>query len=788
MNAETKKSLFHVLLSFLLSVGIALPLCFTLSFENHWPFVLLISFLVPAVLTLLSGRKRLGFLILGLFILSQIISAFTLPYGGPILSALSSTGKAIFLFLKGQRDALPLYGLEFAVILSLVIAFISFLLAKEGNGFFPALSILLFTMLALWYMGKASLIVLTIPAIIATVLIYVRQTNEDLSLWRVLPVVLIITLLSFFILPMSRTTIKPLEETADKIRETITNYLFFTQTRTIFSLEDQGYHMGGPAEPNKDLVLRVKSPEKVYLRGAIKNQYTGRSWIDTTGGQRHLYTSPRWNSLKTQTFDLKRPDEMIANKYPFISTTFPVTVEMVNASASTLFISQRFADFSASSGLVPYFNIGSEMFITRNLYPQDEYQFSAKMFDSSKEQLAPIIKALETMHDPQYDAIYQTYTHLPEHMEQSLYQLVNEITKSAATSYDKALAIENHLNRYYAYTLTPEPVTENMDFVSYFIHVGKEGYCTYFASAMTTFAQMAGLPARYVEGFLAVPGENNIAYVTGESAHAWTEIYFPGFGWVVFDATPGETPPIPPETASAPDSLSDSPNNQPTPTPSPEDANPPPSENEDKTPEESPEPSPTVPPRDEEPNVESDNQKDDFPYLWLLVALFILFVVAWAAYKIYHALPKATAKKAKNIEMRYFVWVQAIYDILRIDQMAPLPQESPTAFAARANYENDYPLSLMPMAQHLSFVGYSPHPVEDTFIALAQETFESLYSSLPWYKKLRFIFTRAFFSKRNQNSHIPSIKELKNKTTPKRIKKAKKKDQQKSKSIKNKEY
>ncbi|MEG2702003.1 MAG: transglutaminase-like domain-containing protein, partial [Clostridia bacterium] len=88
-----------------------------------------------------------------------------------------------------------------------------------------------------------------------------------------------------------------------------------------------------------------------------------------------------------------------------------------------------------------------------------------------------------------------------------------------------------HLQRFYRYSLTPASPPENQDFVTYFLYVGKEGYCTYFASAMTVLCRMADLPARYVEGFLAQPTGDGSAYVTGLDAHAWTEVYFEGFGW-----------------------------------------------------------------------------------------------------------------------------------------------------------------------------------------------------------------------------------------------------------------
>jgi transglutaminase-like putative cysteine protease len=66
------------------------------------------------------------------------------------------------------------------------------------------------------------------------------------------------------------------------------------------------------------------------------------------------------------------------------------------------------------------------------------------------------------------------------------------------------------------------------------------GHCEYFATAMVILARAAGIPARYVTGYLQ--GERNRfsrRFVVRQSdAHAWAEVYFPGAGWVTFDATP----------------------------------------------------------------------------------------------------------------------------------------------------------------------------------------------------------------------------------------------------------
>jgi transglutaminase-like putative cysteine protease len=69
----------------------------------------------------------------------------------------------------------------------------------------------------------------------------------------------------------------------------------------------------------------------------------------------------------------------------------------------------------------------------------------------------------------------------------------------------------------------------------------KRGYCQHYASTMTILMRMAGIPARFVEGFL--PGQRDprtgTEVILNSNSHAWVEVYFPGYGWVPFDPTGG---------------------------------------------------------------------------------------------------------------------------------------------------------------------------------------------------------------------------------------------------------
>jgi transglutaminase-like putative cysteine protease len=67
----------------------------------------------------------------------------------------------------------------------------------------------------------------------------------------------------------------------------------------------------------------------------------------------------------------------------------------------------------------------------------------------------------------------------------------------------------------------------------------KRGYCMYYATGMIMLLRQQGIPARIVMGYL--PGERvaTVETVPVENAHAWVEVFFPGWGWSTFDPTPG---------------------------------------------------------------------------------------------------------------------------------------------------------------------------------------------------------------------------------------------------------
>ena len=89
----------------------------------------------------------------------------------------------------------------------------------------------------------------------------------------------------------------------------------------------------------------------------------------------------------------------------------------------------------------------------------------------------------------------------------------------------------------FEYTLTPPRLSANsIDDLLFDTH---EGFCGHYASAFATLMRAGGVPARVVTGYLG--GEWNrfggYLLIRQSNAHAWTEVWLNGVGWVRIDPT-----------------------------------------------------------------------------------------------------------------------------------------------------------------------------------------------------------------------------------------------------------
>lgn len=114
----------------------------------------------------------------------------------------------------------------------------------------------------------------------------------------------------------------------------------------------------------------------------------------------------------------------------------------------------------------------------------------------------------------------------------------------------KLQEIRNRICQTVSYTLSPGKTPANQDHAAYFLLENRQGYCEHYATAGTVLARMAGIPARYCEGYMIDCSQPGIlektetdgkvtfhAEILDSNAHAWTEIYIAGIGWIPFEFT-----------------------------------------------------------------------------------------------------------------------------------------------------------------------------------------------------------------------------------------------------------
>ncbi|MGH2565726.1 MAG: transglutaminase-like domain-containing protein, partial [Ginsengibacter sp.] len=164
------------------------------------------------------------------------------------------------------------------------------------------------------------------------------------------------------------------------------------------------------------------------------------------------------------------------------------------------------------------------------------------------------------------------YTFVPNDEDfDSVKALANKITKDATTPIDKIIAIRNYFlstdetgQPLFKYTENPGvPGLPSASKLNYFLFENHKGYCAYYAGATLFLLRSLGLPTRVATGFLTVDRSTKNKgwyWFYEDQAHAWTQVFFPGYGWLDFDTTipgtdqqqapaPDGTPPLTVQTA-----------------------------------------------------------------------------------------------------------------------------------------------------------------------------------------------------------------------------------------------
>ena len=275
-----------------------------------------------------------------------------------------------------------------------------------------------------------------------------------------------------------------------------------TESNTV-DLRSVGYRITGRAQ-----VMEVTAPFSgtLYLRSRAMDTYDGISWTDS---------GDHYSRLNWPNYQLDDVGEVE------ISTRF----------AHRMLYMPYYVNITQMRGVTS--GIQNEKNLT-------QYSFSCRMLEDPNY----LAKVYNSPYSPQTELsqeLIEQHIHLTPQMRDWAARVAAEVTNGILNPYHIAQAIASYVRNSAQYdTDTPRMPRTEENFVKWFLEESDTGYCIHFATATTVLLQAAGIPARYVTGYMVQVVEGEPTAVLADQAHAWAEYWLPGYGWTMLESTPAE--------------------------------------------------------------------------------------------------------------------------------------------------------------------------------------------------------------------------------------------------------
>lgn len=275
-------------------------------------------------------------------------------------------------------------------------------------------------------------------------------------------------------------------------------------------------------------------PQAQYLEGFTYDHFDGHTWTTMFSNQNQPYPA---NVSFT-------PDAPGTSNYNQVTTS--VTI-LLPPEGTRHYIFAPTQPTSFDVGTVLYGSGITTAWTQQNpLTAGEHYQATSFVPSVSSQDLSTVPLPQSDLDvwssDPNYAQLNQYYIETPTDLSPNVQRTAMQWTQGATNEYAVAEMLATHLNdsTQFSYSVSNPPVPSNVDAVDWLLQT-RRGYCTYYATAMTIMARLLGVPARVVNGFSLghYDAQRKVWVVDGNDAHSWVQVYFPGFGWINFDPTPG---------------------------------------------------------------------------------------------------------------------------------------------------------------------------------------------------------------------------------------------------------
>jgi transglutaminase-like putative cysteine protease len=309
-----------------------------------------------------------------------------------------------------------------------------------------------------------------------------------------------------------------------------------------------------------ELALGVQAPQSAFVRFVVYVPAAAQELprLYWRGYVYDRYETGRWQSTELERMDFAPPDGEFKIPRWDQHTNLSFTFDVYERRQNIIYTPSQPLWVNHTAGILHTKTTGEDealdvMILQASppLEAGDIYRVTALLAN-------PTIPELQRAGQEYPEWVAEKYLQLPEDFSPRIRELALEIAAPYDTPYDQALAVTNYLRDEIAYVTIVSPPQEGVDPLEYFLFESKQGFCNYYATAGVLMLRSLGIPARMVVGYAqGDPNLQNTLYTVRErDAHAWPEVYFPGYGWIEFEPTGNQEPLERPQERSDPEEIS----------------------------------------------------------------------------------------------------------------------------------------------------------------------------------------------------------------------------------------
>ncbi|MCC4831504.1 DUF3488 and transglutaminase-like domain-containing protein [Shewanella sp. 10N.7] len=268
------------------------------------------------------------------------------------------------------------------------------------------------------------------------------------------------------------------------------------------------FRVGFDNETNNTDKLQLVPNEQLYWRALVMENYDGTTWKQSNfrKNEQRISYGPLPKRKLPHTIEQSNP-------YNYQVITEPTYQKWLFG------LDQSFTNTEQVAELNDF-----RLFSLRNIDQRFSYRVTSYPNSSLELSLPPIAKRINLT--------------LPKETNPKTQALAQQFAKDYPLPRDRINAMMGYFaEQPYFYTLSPPPIGANQ--VDDFLFDNKAGFCSHYASALVFMARSSGIPARMVAGYQGGEYNPKAGYysIYQYMAHAWTEVWLEGQGWVRFDPT-----------------------------------------------------------------------------------------------------------------------------------------------------------------------------------------------------------------------------------------------------------